>query len=147
LPLRITVVAPPPDVWFSLQPEPGVFEQRVLSTGSDLVFDLELRVGDPTPSTRTTPRLLGPHVKGPPDKRFVYIGVGKHAGDPSSCWDRRIKVPLTQITSELLQAAHPGQVLNARVAGRAGDGGPACATVPLLPPGWTWQPARWTTAR
>ncbi|TAJ17619.1 MAG: hypothetical protein EPO68_09185 [Planctomycetota bacterium] len=138
------LVGPPPDVWFSLQPENGVFERRLRSgarnDGADLAFELELRVG--APLANGAPRLLGPHVKGPPDKRFVYIGVGKHAGDAGSCWDRRIKVPLGAITRELVAAARAGRVLEARIHGVARDGGPACATVPLLAPGWSWRAAR-----
>ena len=138
LPLRIVVVAPPPRVWFSLQPDPGVFEQRRLSGDGDLAFELDLRVAELPSATGAAPRLLGAHVKGPPDNRFVYIGVGKHAGDASSCWDRRIKVPLGQVTRELVEALRAGQVLEARIAGTGRDGGPACATVPLLAPGWRW---------
>ena len=138
LPLRIVVVAPPPGVWFSLQPEPDVFEQRRRSGDGDLAFELELRVAEPLATTGAAPRLIGAHVKGTPDKRFVYIGVGKHAGDASSCWDRRIKVPLGEVTRELVEALRAGQVLEARIAGTGRDGGPACATVPLLAPGWRW---------
>src|SRR5262249_45224436 len=127
-------------MWFSLQPAPGVFEQRRLSADGDLAFDFELRMGDTTSAKGATLRLLGTHVKGPPDKRFVYIGVGKHAGDENSCWDRRIKVPLEGVTRDVVQAAREGQVLEARVAGTGRDGGPACATVPLLAPGWRWRP-------
>jgi hypothetical protein len=142
LPLRVVVVAPPPGVWFSLQPEPGVFEQRRLAGDGDLVFELELRVAEPSAAAGSALRLLGAHVKGPPDKRFVYIGVGKHAGDASSCWDRRIKVPLGGVTREVVAAARAGHVLESRIAGTGRDGGPACATVPLLAPGWRWRPGR-----
>ena len=136
LPLRIVVVEPPPGVWFSLQPQPGVFEQRRLSGDGELAFELELRVGEPLSAARAAPRLIGAHVKGTSDKRFIYIGVGKHAGDASSCWDRRIKVPLGEVSRELVEALRAGQVLEARIAGTGRDGGPACATVPLLAPGW-----------
>jgi hypothetical protein len=140
LTLRIIVVAPPPGVWFSLQPGPGVFDDRRRSGDGDLAFELELRV-DERPAGAAL-RLLGAHVKGPPDKRFVYIGVGKHAGDAGSCWDRRIKVPLGGVTRELVEAARDGHVLETRIAGTGRDGGPACATVPLLAPGWRWRPGR-----
>lgn len=146
LPIRIVVVAPPSDVWFALQPENGVFEQRRRSgehnDGADLAFELELRIAGALASG--APRLLGAHVKGPPDARFAYIGVGKHAGDASSCWDRRIKVPLGAITHALVGAGGRGRVLEARIAGNGRDGGPACATVALLAPGWSWRAARAT---
>src|SRR5262245_64911102 len=124
LPLRIVVVDPPPGVWFSLQPEPGVFEQRHRSGNGNLAFEFELRVGEPPSARSVTLRLLGEHVKGPPDQRFVYIGVGKHAGDATSCWDRRIKVPLGGVTRALVDAARKGHVLETRIAGTARDGGP-----------------------
>jgi hypothetical protein len=139
LPLRIVVVAPPPRVWFSLQPDPGVFEQTRLSGDGDLAFELELRVGERLSAPGAAPRLLGAHAKGPPDRRFVYIGVGKHAGDTSFCRDRRIKVPLDGITHELVGAVRARHVPETRIAGTDCDGGPACATVPLLPAGWRWR--------
>jgi hypothetical protein len=42
------------------------------------------------------------------------------------------------ITWELIEEAlsKSGAVLEARIAGTAGDGGPACATVRLLNGGW-----------
>jgi hypothetical protein len=142
LALRLVVVVPPPGVWFSLQPEPGVFEQRRLSGDGDLAFELELRMGEPVSAAGAPQRLLGAHVKGPPDKRFVYIGVGKHAGDAHSCWDRRIKVPLSGITGKLVETARAGHVLEARIAGTGRDGGPACAMAELLAPGWRWRRVR-----
>lgn len=45
---------------------------------------------------------------------------------------------LGAITGEMVDAvlATPGAVLEARFAGVGRDGGPACATVPLLDGGW-----------
>jgi hypothetical protein len=62
--------------------------------------------------------------------RFVYVASGQQAGDAASEWSRRIKIYLND-----LPAAQAGAVLTATIAGRSGDGGPACATVPLLS-GW-----------
>jgi hypothetical protein len=47
-------------------------------------------------------------------------------------------VPLTGITGTLIEAALAvsGATLESRIQGTAGDGGPACATVPILEPGW-----------
>jgi len=71
----------------------------------------------------------------------VYINTGVRAGQPDSCWDRRAKVPLGGITSDLIAAALAGDVaLEARIEGTARDGGPACATVPLLGDGWRLVP-------
>ena len=76
--------------------------------------------------------------------RFSYLAAGRRAGDTTSCWDRRAKVALAGITPAVLAAwrATPGAVLEARIAGTARDGGPACATVPLLGGGWQVGPGR-----
>jgi len=48
-------------------------------------------------------------------------------------------VSLVGITREQVDAvrSRAGVVLEARIAGMACDGGPSCATVPLLDRGWT----------
>jgi len=48
-------------------------------------------------------------------------------------WQRRAKVPLDGITWSMIKK---GSVIEARISGTARDGGPACATVPLLGGGW-----------
>jgi hypothetical protein len=45
-------------------------------------------------------------------------------------------LPLATITQKLVEQAKKGAMLEARIAGTAKDGGPACATVPLLGGGW-----------
>jgi hypothetical protein len=65
------------------------------------------------------------------------VNSGKRAGQFDSCWDRRAKVPLTGVTASLIEqaAALPGAVLETQIAGTGRDGGPSCATVPLVG-GW-----------
>jgi hypothetical protein len=84
-------------------------------------------------------------VVGPPSgvawaihARFLYLNSGQRAGQADSCWDRRAKVSIAGITRQLLDRLRqrPGARLEARIAGTAPDGGPACATVPLLNGGW-----------
>ena len=69
---------------------------------------------------------------------FVYVNSGTSAGEAGSRWTRRAKVKLATLTRELADAARaePGTVLEARFQGIGRDGGPACATVPLLDGGW-----------
>jgi hypothetical protein len=88
------------------------------------------------------PTLLGPVTQGPPTGRFVYLNSGQRAGQADYCWDRRAKVPLAGITQQLIDRAReqPGARLEARVLGTGLDGGPACATVPLLEGGWRILP-------
>jgi hypothetical protein len=68
----------------------------------------------------------------------VYVNSGTLAGQVDSRWTRRAKIHLEGISWELIERAlaSPGTVLEARIAGMARDGGPACATVPLLDGGW-----------
>jgi len=135
LPLRITLVQPPGDVVFCLQRGTAEIVSAVQAAGDDLSFDLRVRVGD---RPGGLPNFLGPFTQGSPAGRFVYVNSGVRAGQADSCWDRRLKVPLSGITWPMIEEAlaAPGAVLEARVAGTAGDGGPACATVPLLDGGW-----------
>lgn len=132
--LRVVVVGPPPGVVFSVQGKIGEHFGTVRSKHEDLVFDVVVRAvaGDP-------PRFLGPVAQGPPAQRFLYVCSGTCAGDATSPWTRRAKIPFATITSELVRRALRGGRLVARIAGRAKDGGPACATVPLLDGRWTWS--------
>lgn len=135
LPLRITLVQPPRGVTFCLQRGQAERVSATVATGEDLSFDLEVRVGE---RPGGLPNFLGPFTQGPPDRRFVYVNSGVHAGDAGSCWDRRAKISLYVIAWPMIEEAltAPGSVLEARIRGTAGDGGPACATVPLLDGGW-----------
>jgi hypothetical protein len=75
--------------------------------------------------------LQGPFVQGPPQGRFVYIDIGTAAGQVGSPWTRRLKIPLTGISQELLADVFNGQdkMLETKVPGTGRDGGPNCATV------------------
>ena len=130
--LRIVLVAPPSGVDFGLQNGKGndyrtIQKQR--STGADLRFDCTVTVKgnrDDGP-----PNFLGPLTQGPITTRFIYIDVGKLAGQTDSCWERRIKVPLAGITWELIENALADSTvfLEAQLPGTGKDGGPSCATV------------------
>ncbi len=101
---------------------------------SALSFELDVVVEGRLSDGR--PRFLGPNVQGPPQARFVYLCVGQAAGQIGSAWSRRVKVPLGGLSCEAIEALPSGARLEAHIGGRARDGGPACATVPILPPGW-----------
>ena len=136
LPLRITVVHPPSGVMFCLQrgkdelvPPAQVSEER-------LSFDFGVRIGGNRPDGM--PNLLGAFAQGPPASRFVYVNSGTLAGQRDSCWTRRAKIPLTNITWERIEEvlSTRNAVLEARIVCTARDGGPSCATVQLLEGGW-----------
>ena len=129
------MVQPPTGVEFRLQEGRADLMVPVRVTAGEIQFDFSLRLGAPRGGQ---PNFLGSAAQGPPAGRFVYINSGRRAGQRGTLWDRRAKVPLRGITNALLQdALREGFVLEARIAGTAGDGGPACATVPLL--GGTWR--------
>jgi hypothetical protein len=132
---RITVVSPPPGVTFGLQRGKGALVPPAQATNEYLSFDFTLRV-DIGKDGR--PNFLGPFAQGPPASRFVYVNSGTSAGQADSCWTRRAKVPLTGIGWRLIERALAGTdtLLEVQIGGKAKDGGPACATVPLLDDGW-----------
>jgi hypothetical protein len=138
--LRITVVAPPAGVTFRVQRGKSDLDAPVEEDAGHLSFDVTVRVVDPRPDG--SPDFRGPCVQGRPGERFVYVNSGTSAGQAGSCWTRRMKVHLAGIPRELADRAlaDPSLRLEARVAGTARDGGPACATVPLLGGGWEAVP-------
>jgi hypothetical protein len=107
--------------------------QTQRSTGADRHFTFAVRVtGD---RAAGPPRFVGPFAQGPPTARFIYIDVGKLAGQADGAFERRIKVPLAGITWDLIGP----RLLEARIPGTGRDGGPSCATVR---PVGGWNPPR-----
>ena len=121
--LRLTIADPVPGVRYSLQGKDNTPVDAVTAADTPLSFDVPARLADDG-------RLLGPFVRrqGPP-RRFVYIAVGKQAGDASSCWDRRAKIDVHDCPAELLAEARRGRVLETVLPGRLADGSPICAMV------------------
>lgn len=102
----------------------------------ELTGELRLKAADAA-ARRHAPVFLGPFTHGPPAGRFLYVSwTGEENGIRGMF--RRLKLPLGEIGWPLIDATQcePGGILTATVAGRARDGGPACATVPLLDGGW-----------
>jgi len=132
LPLRIVLVAPPAGVDSGIQERKGsVYKtiQKQRSKGSDLPFEFTVTVKDNREDG--LPNFFGPLAQGPTTGRFIYIDIGKLAGQYDSCWERRIKVPLGGITWDMIEkaSADPKLILEARLPGTGKDGGPSCATV------------------
>jgi len=142
LTLRIVLEKPPADVDFGLQKGRGSDYETIQtqrSKAKDLSF--EFTVGLKPGRKDAMPTLLGPFVQGPPAQRFVYIDIGACAGQTDSCWSRRLKIPLSGITWEMVDRvlADPKSILETRVPGTGKDGGPTCATVK---PFAGWKPGR-----
>ena len=133
--LRVVMVAPPAGVMFSQQTKKSEAVDPRLSTGKDLVFTYGARVVQD--AKKGSLNILGPMVMGTPDQRFLYICVGTCAGQLTSPWTRRVKIPLKGITPVVLESMRKAgsTTLEARYNGSGRDGSPACATVPLLD-GW-----------
>ena len=126
LSLTIIVEQPVTGVAYALQRGRSDLEQVQIAADASLrfVFDVSLRT-----LPDGTLDLRGAHVQGPRGGRFVYINSGTSAGQ-HSCWTRRAKVTLMPLTT--LAKSADARAFEARFAGRGRDGGPSCATVPLL---------------
>jgi uncharacterized protein DUF5990 len=132
--LRIVLRQPPAEVDFALQKGRGsAYEtvQRQRSKGKDLEFDFTVRVKR---GKDVLADFAGPFVQGPSGERFVYLDIGTYAGQTNTPWSRRLKIPLSGITWDLVRA---GGVLLALVPGTGTDGGPSCAS------GWRKQNPLW----
>ena len=137
--LRVVLEKPPPGVDFGIQKGRGsVYEtiQTRRSTGGDLRFEFHIHVK--AESVAGSPDFGGPIVQGPRGGRFVYVDIGTCAGQRDTPWSRRLKIPLTGITSDVIGRVSSGTngVLEARVPGTGKDGGPSCASVKDFE-GWT----------
>jgi hypothetical protein len=143
--LRVVLEKPPAGVDFGLQKGRGsgyetIQKQRSQANTAgvetiDLYF--QFTVGVKARGNDPVPAFLGPLIQGPLTGRFVYIDTGTYAGQTDTCWSRRLKIPLSGITWELIDqlSDHSRPFLEARVPGTAKDGGPNCGTAKLLD-GW-----------
>lgn len=135
LPLRIEVQHPVPGVALMLQSGRDELIPPTASSDTLVRFDLVVRVD--LPKGDGSPGFYGPFTQGKPQERFVYICVGKRAGQPRSEWDRRAKIPLGGITTaQVREVLAKGGVLAVAYAGRGRDGSPTCATVKLPAGAW-----------
>ena len=138
LTLRIVLRKPTAGVDFGLQKgRGGKYEvvQKQRSTGNDLKF--EFTAGIKTDKNGAHD-FSGPFVQGPRGDRYVYIDIGTHAGQSNTCWSRRLKVPLSCITRELINSQ---STLVGEIPGTGRDGGPSCAYGwrKEFDPPWQWR--------
>jgi hypothetical protein len=126
--LKINLVTPPPGVAFGVQKGSGKrYEttQKKISVGGNLEFIFEVGVKF---GKDEQPDFHGPFVHGSVGQRFIYIDIGVAAGQMDSIWTRRLKVPLRNISWQMIDDTKAG-MLETTVPGTAKDGGPNCATV------------------
>jgi hypothetical protein len=141
--LCIVLEKPTAGVDFGLQEGHGsdyevVAKQR--SEGRDLKFEFTVtaRTSKKPGRNDDLPNFAGPFVQGPAGERFVYINIGTYAGQTNTPWSRRLKIPLSGITWDMLRS---GKVLVAHIPGAGKDGGPSCAYEwrKRVSPSWQWQ--------
>jgi hypothetical protein len=124
--MRLVVDGPVPGVTHSLQDkQSGPVDPKVSQSGESLSFDVPVRIAP-------GPKFYGEQVRSEgPERRFVYVAVGRQAGGHDLEWSRRMKIDVHNIPAPLLDGALAGKRLVGTVAGTGKDGTPACATVPV----------------
>lgn len=136
LSLRITVIDPPPNILWALQLGQEEIVKPTFTSKHRISFEFAVEVVND--SSTAGFRLRGHAVQGPSGKRFVYLRMGAYAGQVGAAAGWRAKVALDGISRQLIDEAKENRsgVLEVQFAGTGPKGGPACATVPLLEPGW-----------
>ncbi len=82
------------------------------------------------------PDFSGTTVQGKRAERFFYLSWSSELGSQRAMF-RRMKIHLRSVTeAQVAQGVKSGGALVARVHAVAKDGGPACASVPLLGGAW-----------
>ncbi|MEJ7587614.1 MAG: DUF5990 family protein [Ferruginibacter sp.] len=129
--LRIIVEQPTSGVIFGLQKGKGTLYETIQkqeAKDKDLAFEFDVAIKiDPG----KPPVLLGPFVQGKPTGKFIYVDIGRLAGQKNSQWERRLKIPLPAAESGIIHQslAEPGCVIETIVPGFGKDGSPNCGTV------------------
>lgn len=124
--MRLVVDGPVPGVMHSLQDKKSrPVDPKVSQSGESLDFDFPVRIAP-------GPKFYGEQVRSEgPERRFVYVAMGRQAGGHDLDWSRRMKIDIHDIPAALLDGALAGKHLVGIVAGMGKDGTPACATVPV----------------
>ena len=133
--LEIVLVAPPKGVGFCLQKGKSELVDYQVSTGKDLRFSLTVRVKK---GTLGVPNFLGEFTQGTAKERFVYVCAGEYAGQQDAEWARRVKIHLSSIRWQQVEQVMSGSNGKLVASYQATDknGGPSCASVPLIDSAW-----------
>ena len=137
---RIILEKTPLNVYFGLQKGKGtLYEtiQKQLGNEQNLSFEGEMQVKKTATGSYD---FLGDCIQGTTTERFIYIGIGTAAGQLNSIWSRRLKVPLREITAEMMLKLNENDSfwLETKVPAIGKDGTPNCATVKPFD-GWSIQ--------
>lgn len=138
--VRIVLVDPPPGIDYGVQRGNGsqyetVFTRRPRSPRGEVAFDVALTAKNDCKDGR--PNIAGPFAQGAPADRFVYIDIGRYAGQTDTDCARRMKVPLGGISWTLIRkAAAANGTIETRIPGVGKDGGPTCASTAKVQSAW-----------
>lgn len=127
IPMRIKVLRPPKGVAIAVQRGRDELLLPVGEEGDQAIFEFEMTAD----LSSGRPIFLGKYSQGPKDSRFVYVNSGTCAGQTDSCWTRRAKISLINITSEQIEmvSRSAGLCIETIYGGTGRDGGPTCASV------------------
>jgi hypothetical protein len=136
--VRIVLISPPVGVDYGIQRGKGsdyetLYLQRPTNPRAQIVFDVPITVTE----TEGGLNFSGPFVQGKTGDRFLYVDIGKYAGQRNTTWARRMKVPLGNITLALVeQASKSGKAIETRIPGTAKDGSPTAASTAKIQSAW-----------
>jgi hypothetical protein len=127
--MRVVVAAPPVGVRFAVQRGKSELLDPMDERPEAIQFEFSLRLGTPLPDGSAN--FLGEFAQGTPADRFIYVNSGTLAGQADSIWTRRAKLKLASIPRPVIEGAVSSSetIIQARVVGTMGDGGPVCASV------------------
>lgn len=127
---RINVTKPFDGVAMRVQRGRDELLEPVKFSADALVFDLEITAD----ISGVSPNFLGKYAQGPKTARFIYVNSGRYAGQHGTCWDRRAKLSLMDITKAQIEQIleKPGSRIETTIDGIGRDGGPTCANVKYI---------------
>lgn len=130
--IRIVITEPVPGVTMQVQRGKDELLPPAKADAEKVIFEFPVTVD----VTIEGANFLGKYAQGPKNQRFIYVNSGTYAGQ-HSIWGRRAKISLISITEEQIEeaVATPGAHLEAVIFGKSRDGGPMCASVPVIG-GW-----------
>jgi len=129
LTLRIVLEKPTCGVEYGIQKGGGSnYEtvQKQIANSNDLIFEFKVQLKS---NDNNDLVFFGPYTQGPPKDRFIYIDIGTYAGQQNTPWSRRLKIPLKDISKNIIEKLNARSILLAKMPGSGKDGGPSCGTI------------------
>jgi hypothetical protein len=127
IPFRIRVTKPLAGVVMKVQRGSDEFLEPTSVSDDGISFEFPVTAD----ISGAEPNFLGKYAQGPKNSRFLYVNSGRQAGQAGTCWDRRAKLSLMEISKTQVESAiaTPGARIETTFPGIGRDGGPTCASV------------------